>query len=353
VTVFAANDDFQNDFDLSTNLFYLDNRFRLSIGKVDIFSKFNVNFNNLNIRNSEAISNSSYFFINTSFNLKYQPNKKHELITGFETNGNVTDARNTFNDFVQFNYRTFYRGIDDSSLLRSNVMYFNYRFGNWADKFSANINFRYTQNKNFISSNSSISLDFNSVEQIILDDSDNYFISLNLDRYIDFMSSNFKLKTSFSQSNYMDIVNNFDRSISSENLNYGFEMRSAFNGKFNFTLGTEWTKIKFDINESSAKNVNNKSFIDLDFSLFENLDFSIVNERYAFGNLPENNRTFYFTNIEAKYQFKDSKFSSFLRINNLYDNSSFDIFSLTDITIFTSRTPLINRYFMFGLNYRF
>ena len=130
-------------------------------------------------------------------------------------------------------------------------------------------------------------------------------------------------------------------------------MRSAFDGKFNFTLGTEWTKIKFDINESSAKNINNKSFIDLDFSLFQNLDLSVVNERYAFGNLPKNNRAFYFTNIEAKYQFKDSKFSSFLRINNLYDNSSFDIFSLTDITIFTSRTPLIKRYFMFGLNYRF
>jgi hypothetical protein len=65
VTVFAANDDFQNDFDLSTNLFYLDNRFRLSIGKVDIFSNLNFNYNNynnLNIRNSEAISSSSYFF---------------------------------------------------------------------------------------------------------------------------------------------------------------------------------------------------------------------------------------------------------------------------------------------------
>jgi hypothetical protein len=353
VTVFAANDDFQNDFDLSTNLFYLDNRFRLSIGKVDIFSNLNFNYNNLNIRNSEAISSSSYFFLNTSLNLKYQPNKKHELITGFETNGNVTDARNTFNNFVQFNYRTFFRGLDDSSLLRNNVMYLNYRFGNWADKFSANLNLRYTQNKNFISSNSSISLDFNTTEQIVLDDSDNYFIGLNLDRYINFISSNFKLKTSYSQSNYRDIINNFDRRISSENLNYGFEMRSAFNGRFNFTLGTEWTKIKFDINGSSAENINNKSFIDLNFSVFENLDLSIVNERYAFGNLPRNNRSFYFTNIEAQYRFKDSKFSSFLRINNLYNNRSFDMFSLTDITIFTSRTPLINRYFMFGLNYRF
>ncbi|WP_186826703.1 carboxypeptidase-like regulatory domain-containing protein [Psychroserpens burtonensis] len=304
--VFVANDDFQNDFNLSTNLFYLNNRFRLSIGKVDVFSNINLNYNNLNIRNSETIS--SYYFLNTSLNLKYQPNKKHELITGFETNGNVTDARNTFNDFVQFNYRTFFRGLDDSSLLRNNVMYLNYRFGNWADKFSANLNLRYTQNKNFISSNSSISLDFNTTEQIVLDDSDNYFIGLNFDRYINFISSNFKLKTSYTQSNYKDIINNFERNVSSTNLNYGFEMRSAFNGKFNFILGTEWTKTAFKINSSKADNTNNKTFLDLDLALFETIDLSIINERYTFGNLPKNKRSYYFTNIEAKYQFKDSNF---------------------------------------------
>ncbi|WP_040282518.1 carboxypeptidase-like regulatory domain-containing protein [Psychroserpens damuponensis] len=351
--IFSANEDFNNDFELNSKLFYFYNRLRFSFGKIDVFTNVNLNYDRLKLENSEVIESSNYFFLNTSLNLKYQPNKKHELISGFRTNGNVTNASNLFNDFVQFNYRTFYKGIDHSSLLRSNVMYFNYRYGSWTDKFSANLNFRYTQNKNFISSNSSISLDLNTTEQIILDDSKNYILGVNFDRYIDFISSNLKLKTSYSRSEYIDLVNNFERNISSNNFNYGFEMRSAFNGAFNFTLGTEWRKIKFDINNSSAQNTNSKSFIDLDFSFSESLNLSIINERYGFGNLPKNDRSYYFTNIEAKYQFKGSKFSSSLRINNLYDNDSFDIFSLTDITTFTSRTPLINRYFMLGLNYRF
>jgi len=350
---FEARDDFKNDFSLSSNLLYLNNRFRMSLGKVDFSANVNVNYNGLKIKSDFPDEKSNYFFINSNLNLKFTPNKKHEIITGFQTNGSVTDSRNALNNFVQFNYRTFYRGLDDSELLRSNNFYFNYRFGNWTDKFSANVNFALTQNKNFISSKSNLSVDFNQIEQILLGDSENVFLGINIDRYISFMSSNIKLKTGYNKSNYSDIVNEFNRNISSSNLNYGFEMRSAFKGVFNFTLGTEWSKIAFEINNSKADNTNSKTFFDIDLSPSEELNISIINERYAFGNLPSNDKSYYFTNINAQYRFKNSNFSTFFRVNNLFDNKSFDIFSLTDITEFTSRTKLINRYVMFGINYRF
>ncbi len=348
-----AGSHFQNDLSFSSNLYYVSSRFRKIFHKIDFSVTSSLNFKRLQIDGSNNAKNNFFIYINTNMNFKYQLHKQHEFVCGFGTNQKTNILSSTISNFTPINYRTFYRGLENNELLGSYNYYFNYRFGNWADKFTANLNMQYIYNKNFISDDAKVSIHINTIKQIVLKNKNQFFIGVNIDRYIDFLSSNIKVKLNYNRVNYKNIINNVNRIITSFHFGYGFEMRSAFSGVLNYTIGVGQDKAGFEINALSKRRIHNKMFLDLDLNISNNLSVFIKNEKYFLGNLFKSKSAFYFTNIDIQYKFKKSKWLGFARINNLFDNKSFKTFSLTDITEFSSKTKLIPRYLMFGLNYRF
>src|SRR5690606_40176521 len=82
-----------------------------------------------------------------------------------------------------------------------------------------------------------------------------------LDYYIRKLKTNVKFKVNYFSSRYENKVNNSDlRAIVSNNLQYGIEFRTAFRGKFNFHLGSDFSNLSLKTNELKNHYINNFSF---------------------------------------------------------------------------------------------
>jgi hypothetical protein len=147
-------------------------------------------------------------------------------------------------------------------------------------------------------------------------------------------------------------VNNSElREVNSINYNYGFEYRTAFDGLFNFHLGSKWLTNKIEttiINEFT----DNVSFLDLTFVLDEKLNFDFQSERYYFGNL-ESDNIYYFLDFDARYTVKENKLTFMLSGKNLFNTNTFRSFTISDIGNSTTEYRLLPRYILLKMEYRF
>ena len=166
------------------------------------------------------------------------------------------------------------------------------------------------------------------------------------------MSSNLKVDLGYSQSEFKNIVNNSNlRQVTSNNYNYGLELRSGFSGIFNYHIGTKWTttEIETTINNSFTNNV---SFLDLSFVFDKKFDVQIQSERYYFGNLQSDN-TYYFLDFDARYKLIENKLTLGLSDKNLFNTKRFRNFSISDIGTSTTQYRLLPRFVLLKLEYRF
>ena len=166
------------------------------------------------------------------------------------------------------------------------------------------------------------------------------------------MSSNIKLKASYSHNNFKNILNsNKVRNVESDITSYGIEYRSAFLGVFNFHVGTNWDDSIFETN-IEVRNRKNISFVDLLFDFSDKLSFQVQNERYYFSSL-SNSSAFYFTDFDVKYVVKANKLTFSLIGQNVFNTNTFEMINLDDTYIASSKFDLIPRYVMLKMKYRF
>jgi len=161
------------------------------------------------------------------------------------------------------------------------------------------------------------------------------------------------LNLAYSKSNYKNIINNSDlREVKSTNYNYGVELRSGFKGIFNYHIGAKWTTNKI---ETTIKNsfTDNLSFLDLSFVFNDKFNIQFQTERYFFGNLDKNNKTYYFLDFNARYTIKKNKLTLALSGKNLFNTKTFRNFSISDIGTSTTEYKLLSRFVLLKLEYRF
>jgi hypothetical protein len=257
-----------------------------------------------------------------------------------------------YNDFVLTGFRSFTKGTGSFNQLEASSIIFNYQLGNFSDRFFANTFVLSSKNHDFFSSNTTIQQNYTQSEKILIKDRAFLSISSKLDYYFKFISSNLKLDLGYSKSEFKNIVNNSNlREVTSNNYNYGFELRSGFKGIFNYHIGTKWatTEIETTINNSFTDNV---SFLDLSFVFNEKLDFQLQSERYYFGNLQTDN-TYYFLDFDARYKLIKNKLTLGLSGKNLFNTERFKNFSISDIGTSTTEYRLLPSFVLLKMEYRF
>ena len=156
----------------------------------------------------------------------------------------------------------------------------------------------------------------------------------------------------YGKSEFKNIVNNSNlRQVTSNNYNYGLELRSGFKGIFNYHIGTKWntTEIKTTINNSFTDNV---SFLDLSFVFNDKFDVQLQSERYYFGNL-ETDKTYYFLDFDARYKLIENKLTLGVTGKNLLNTERFRNFSVSDIGTSTTEYRLLPRFILLKMEYRF
>lgn len=344
--------EYQNNLNYKTNDLYFNTKYRLEINDFGITG--NLEFHQLfNDTDQIEINRETPFYINPKLNLDWEINHNNKLFLSYTVNTTNTRVIDIYNNFVLTNYREFNKGTNSFNQLTSSNITFNYQLGNWSDKFFANTSLVYNNYFDYFSSNSIITQNYTQSERILIKNRNTVTIFSDINRYFKAISSNLKLDLNYTKSNYENQINNSNlREIELTNYAYGFELRSGFQGAFNYHLGSKWTatEVQTTINNSFTNNV---SFINLSFDLSNKFDIQLENERYFFDNIDNGNSTYYFSDIELRYKLKKNKINLSLSGKNIFNTNTFKTFSISDINTSTTEYRLIPRYALLKMEYRF
>jgi hypothetical protein len=351
-TIIETPTDYQNNTKYSVNDLYLKTKYRFKINDFSVTGKIDLHqlFSQLEEENT---TKHQPFFINPKVSFDWEINTKNKLFLSYAYNTTNAKILDVYPNYVFTNFNSFSKGTGTFNQLDASNLVFTYTLGNWSDSFFANTSIIYNKNFDFFSTNSMITQNYTQSKKIIIKDRESFIIFSDINRYFKFISSNFKIKISYTNSNYKNIINNSDlREVKSTNYNYGFELRSGFQGVFNYHFGSKWTinRIKSTINNSFT---NNTSFLDLSFDINEKFNFQIQTERYFFGNIDAENSTYYFADLEARYKLKKNKLTLSLQGKNLFNTETFRTFSISDISTSTTEYRLLSRYVLLKMEYRF
>ena len=345
-------ESYQNQTKYQVNDLYFKSKYLFKIKDFGITAKLDAHqlFNRLENRNTSDTQKP--LFINPSLGMDWKLNDKNKFMTSYSYNTTNAGVLDVFDNFVLSGFRSFTRGTGDFNQLDASSLVFNYQLGNWSDKFFTNTFIIYNKNHDFFSTNTQLQQNFVQSEKILIKDREFISINSNLDFYFEFFSSNLKLDLGYTKSEFKNIVNSSGlRKVTSNNYNYGLELRSGFTGVFNYHIGTKWTttEIQTTIDNSFT---NNESFLDLSFVFSEKFDVQFQSELYYFGNLEADN-TYYFLDFDAHYKLIENKLTLGLSGKNLFNTERFRNFSISDIGSSTTEYRLLPRFVLLKMEYRF
>jgi len=351
-TILDYPNGYQNQTAYLVNNLYLKSKYRYKIKDFALIGKLAFHQLFSRLTNDGLSKKETPFFINPSIGLDWKINDKNKIISSYSHNTSNAKVLDVYSDFVLTGFRSFSKGTGDFNQLEASSFVFNYQLGNWSDRFFANTFVMYSKNYDFFSTNSLIEQNVTQSEKILIKNRD--FISINskLDYYFKFISSNLKLDIGYSKSEFKNSINNSAlRKVTSNNYNYGLELRSGFKGFFNYHIGTKWmnSEVTTTVNYSYT---NNTSFLDMSFVFNNKFDVQLQSESYYFGNL-DNNKTYYFLDIDAKYKLVKDKLTLGITGENLFDTKRFKNFSISDIGTSTTEYRLLPRFVLLKLEYRF
>lgn len=350
--VVNSPDAYKNITEYKVNDAYLKSKYHLKIKNLSLIGK--LNFHNLTNNLNDATLNKSenYFYINPSIGVNWKINASNKITSSISYNTTNAKIADVYNNFALTSFRSFSKGTGDFNQLNSSTANLNYSLGNYNDRFFAYFSLMYTKNYDFFSSNSIIQQNYTKAEKIVVKDREYIGINSKIDYYFKSISSNLKLDVGYTKSEFKNSVNNTGlRKVTSNNYNYGVNLRSGFRGFFNYHFGTKWNTSQI---QSTIKNsfTNNKSFLDLSFVFNKKINAQIQSERYYFGNLKKD-AIYNFIDVSATYNLIENKLTLYLTGKNLLNTKKFKSFSISDIGTSTTEYRLLPRFALLKLKYRF
>ncbi len=345
--------DYQNQLNYLVNDLYASAKYQYSFEKIMFTGSLGMHqlFNTLK-QNSEKQTEQP-FFVNPGLALDWKINNKNRIKTSYGQNKTNAGVLNVYTNSVLTNFRNFNNGTGNFNQLDASALTFNYRLGNWSDRFFANTIFIYTKNHDFFSTNTQINQNFTQTEAVVIKDRELFIANTSVDYFFKKLESNLKLKLGYMQSEFKNVVNNSElREVNSVNYNYGFEYRTAFEGVFNYHIGTKWTVNQIETPGIINSFTNNVSFLDVSFVFNDKFNINFQTERYFFGNL-ETDNTYYFLDFDARYTIKKNKLTLAISGKNLLNIEIFKTFSISDISTSTTEFRLLERFVLLKTEYRF
>ena len=345
--------DFNNNSIYQTNDFYATSKYIRKISNLSLIGNLNLHqYHNKLLLDGLRTNIEKPFFLNPGVRMEWDINKRNTFYSSFSYNVTNAGILDLYDGFLLTSYRNFSKGTGELEQTDASNFNVGYRLGNWNDLFFAGTSFSYTRRHEYFSNNIDIQPDYTLTSKVLIEDQEMMMGNINLERYLQKLSTNFKVNLSGSKSEYENVVNGQSRSINFLNLNYGFEFRSGFEGIFNFNFGSTWKYNKL-ISRIETSYTDNVTFANFNFLINSNLDFEIESERYFYGNLDETMNDYYFLDFGARYKLEKKNLSFAIQGKNLFNTNTFRSYSVSDISISSTEYRLLPRFVMLKATYRF
>ncbi len=344
---------FQNNLQFQNHSYYTNASYSYQItSNFRMVPSAKINFINQKIVENNSYKKYSPLLFSPALNLNWEINAKNKLQASYSYNWQTSSLLDIYPNYIHSGFRNFSVGYKDFTQFANQNANLMYTFGNWSDRFFMSAMTGYSFSDQYFSSRSILSQNYSVSEPVVLNNREMIYFNINADYYFKKIKSNFKFTFGGNTSNYQNFVNESDiRNITSTTINYGLEVRSGFNGVFNYHIGTKW-----DYNQFKTTSVfdytNNRTFLNLNFRFSKKLYTTLHNERYYFGNLSQNKKDFYFSDLNIDYQLSE-KIRLGFTLNNIFNTDTFVSYSLSDISVSETSYKLIPRFALLKAEYRF
>ena len=338
---------------LLVNDFYLNAKFIKPIKKFSLIGKLEVHqFHNL-ITFFDSVRSQTPFLAMPSLGIEWKLSARSKINSTYSYSRNNLDIVDTYRNSIFTDFRSINRGLGWFTQLGSSSLSFDYQFGSWGEKLFINLFALSTNHHDFLTTNSLVTKDVVAIEKVLGKNRSDFNSSFSLDYFLKDVSSNVKLDFGLTRTTFVNFINaSASRKVQSSNLRYGVEFRSAFNWPVNFHIGTKWMPFFVDVNSLKNSFVDNLSFLDLTFDIGSKLNFQLEAERYHFGNVGAND-VFYFLDFNLQYDIKPNKCVFGVSGKNMFNNTFFRSFLLTDIGNSSFEYPILPRFVLARIEYRF
>jgi len=251
--------------------------------------------------------------------------------------------------------RNFVKGMDNLATLSSSGGTLLYTYGTMSDRFFANLQIGHQILFDYIGTESDLNPNFNLVQQRLLKNKTLTYYKGELNYYLKLLNGNIRLDVGFNTANYETLVAGLGRrQIRTNRYDYGLSFRSSWKSSFNMFTGYSLQTNSYRSEGSTNTLTNGQAFLNLFLRFSDNLQFSLKNESYRFGAMPQQKaQTYYFSDFSVFYDLRKYKTRFDITAKNIFNTRSFRNAMLTDISRSTTEYRLLPRYISFGIDYNF
>ncbi|MFD2969468.1 TonB-dependent receptor [Sphingobacterium bambusae] len=251
--------------------------------------------------------------------------------------------------------RNFVKGMDNFVNLSSSGGTLLYTYGNMSDRFFARVHIGHQILFDYIGTESELNPNFNLVQQRLLKNKTATYYKGELNYYLKSLHGNMRLDVGFNRDDYETLVTGLgSRQIRSNTYDYGLSFRSSWKSSFNIYTSYRIQSNSYRTDGTINTLTNSQAFLHLFLNLGSDLQFSLKNESYRFGSLPQQKaQTYYFSDFSVFYELKKYKTRFDITAKNILNTRSFRNAMLTDISRYTTEYRLFPRYVSFGVDYNF
>lgn len=344
---------FQNRLKLQQYSYYSGLSYLLHLNNnFSIIPSFKVNLMNQRMTEIHSKKQSAPLLLSPALHVNWEVNSRNKLQAAYRYNRQTSPLTSLYPQYIHSGFRSFSAGYGNFTEFTTHNGSLNYSLGNWSDRFFMSASTGYSFSERYFSTSTVMSQNYSVTIPVVLNNRSMVYYNLSTDYYFKHLKSNFKATLTGNRSKYQNYVNQSDiRDITAVSFNYGLEIRSGFRGIFNYHIGTIWDYTQFKT-ITALDYTNNRTFLNLSFRFSKELNATLHNERYFFGNLSQAKKEFYFSDINLAYQ-PIEKLRLTLVINNLFNTDSFVSYSISDISFSETSYRLIPRYALLKAEYRF
>lgn len=274
-------------------------------------------------------------------NIKFQLNKMSELNFSYQAKNDFANTNQAFTQTILEDYNRLLR----DNILNTGIPIISHNFSIYlrylnlfsGTQLSTSIN--YTKNEKSIITASQLLPQYTVISQILNSTpTQNWFTNANLDKKINFLKAKIKLNGSYSHSNSINIIDQKENPITSQNILLKASLMSVFkNGIFNYEIGISKQKNISSYTNLNKKVINDRTELFADFDGIISKDFKYYFRNHYNIYTSEQKQHFLKTDFEVSYDYSKKWEYSIIGSDILNFNKTQIILStLQNVTLQTS-----------------